>query len=132
MLKYDHYISAGWGHEEALRLAGLFSKPAQSKPKEKSQAITWAGWTDENVERLKKLKVKGYSNSKIDKLTDLILSETDLDKRNQMIKEAFQILNDEVGYIPLHQQALAWGKKDNIDLVQRADNQFVLNFVNIK
>jgi len=24
------------------------------------------------------------------------------------------------------------GKKDNIDLVQRADNQFVLNFVNIK
>ncbi|HIP38155.1 MAG TPA: ABC transporter substrate-binding protein [Desulfocapsa sulfexigens] len=73
-----------------------------------------------------------YSNEKIDKLADRILSETDLDKRNQMIKEAFQILNDEVGYIPLHQQALAWGKKDNIDLVQRADNQFVLNYVNVK
>ncbi len=73
-----------------------------------------------------------YSNAKIDKLTDQILSETDLDKRNQMIKEAFQILNDEVGYIPMHQQALAWGKKDNIDLVQRADNQFVLKNVTVK
>ena len=73
-----------------------------------------------------------YSNAKIDKLTDLILSETDLDKRNLMIKEAYQILNDEVGYIPMHQQALAWAKKDSIDLVQRADNQFVLNYVIVK
>ena len=73
-----------------------------------------------------------YSNAKVDKLTDLILSETDLDKRNQMIKEAFEILNAEVGYIPLHQQALAWAKKDNIDLIQRADNQFILNYVTVK
>ena len=79
-----------------------------------------------------KFNLGGYSNARVDKLTDLILSETNLDKRNLMIKEAYQILNDEVGTIPLHQQALAWGKKDNIDLAQRADNQFMLYYVNVK
>jgi peptide/nickel transport system substrate-binding protein len=28
-----------------------------------------------------------------------------------------------VGYLPLHQQALAWGVSKNVDIVQRADNQ---------
>ena len=66
-----------------------------------------------------------------DELTDLVLSETDQDKRNDYIREAYQILHDERGYIPLHQQALAWGKRSNISLVQRADNQFMLNYVKV-
>ena len=49
-----------------------------------------------------------------------------------MIKEAFQIHKDEVGHIPLHQQALAWGMKDNVDLVQRADNVMKLEWVKVK
>lgn len=79
-----------------------------------------------------KFNLGGYSSTKVDTLTDKILSETDKDKRNQMIKESFQILNDEAGYIPLHQQALAWGKRDSVSLEQRADNQFMLYYVNIK
>ncbi len=79
-----------------------------------------------------KFNLGGYSNPKIDALTDKILSETDIAKRNLMIKEAYELLNKDVGYIPLHQQSLAWGKKDNVDLVQRADNVFMLYFVNIK
>ena len=73
----------------------------------------------------------GYSNARFDELTDLVLSETDQDKRNDYIREAYQILHDERGYIPLHQQALAWGKRSNISLVQRADNQFMLNYVKV-
>ena len=33
-----------------------------------------------------------------------------------MIKEAFQITFDEYGYIPLHQQALAWGVSNKVKL----------------
>ena len=73
----------------------------------------------------------GYSNARFDELTDLVLSETDEEKRNDYIREAYTILQDERGYIPLHQQALAWGKRSNVSLVQRADNQFMLDYVKI-
>ena len=39
-----------------------------------------------------------------------------------MIAEAMKIHQDDVGHIPLHQQALAWATKKNVDLVQLADN----------
>ena len=78
-----------------------------------------------------KFNLGGYSNPKIDALTDKIMSETDIDKRNKMIKEAFTLLHKDAGYIPLHQQALAWGKKDNIDLVQMANNMFRFYWVTV-
>ncbi len=63
-----------------------------------------------------------YSNAKIDELTAKISAETDQAKRNAMIAEAFKIHQDEVGHLPLHQQALAWGMRKNVDLVQLPDN----------
>ena len=78
-----------------------------------------------------KFNLGGYSNPQIDALTQQIFGETDAAKRNAMIRDAYQILHDDAGYIPLHQQALAWGKKDNIDLIQRADNQFMLFHVHV-
>ena len=39
-----------------------------------------------------------------------------------MIAEAFKIHSDDIGHIPLHQQALAWAMKKNVELVQLADN----------
>ncbi len=74
----------------------------------------------------------GFSNARVDQLTDLVLVETDMAKRNAMIQEAFQILHDQVGYIPLHQQALAWGVSRNVELVQRADNQPLFYWVTKK
>ena len=64
-------------------------------------------------------------------MTGKILTETDLDTRNKLIHEAWQILHDEAGYIPLHQQALAWGARSNIELKQRADDQFLWRWVRI-
>ncbi len=63
-----------------------------------------------------------YSNAKVDDLTAKIASETDQGKRNAMISEAFKIHSDEIGHLPLHQQALAWGMRKNVELIQRADN----------
>jgi peptide/nickel transport system substrate-binding protein len=73
--------------------------------------------------------VGGYCNPKLDELTDKVLVETDQDKRNQMIKQAYQIGNEDWGYIPLHQQALAWGVSKKVKLAQRPDNQFLLYWV---
>ena len=73
-----------------------------------------------------------YSNPKVDQLTKAIATETDIKKRTGMIAEAMKIHQDDIGHIPLHQQALAWGMKRNIDLVQLADNAMFIKWVSIK
>ena len=71
----------------------------------------------------------GYCNEKVDELTKMILVENDAAKRDGMIAEAFKIAHEEINHIPLHQQGLAWGVSDNIELKQRADNQFMFYHV---
>jgi peptide/nickel transport system substrate-binding protein len=73
-----------------------------------------------------------YSNPKLDELTARISAETDQGKRNAMIVEAFRIHADDIGHLPLHQQALAWGMKKNVNLVQLADNFNPYKYVVIK
>jgi peptide/nickel transport system substrate-binding protein len=68
----------------------------------------------------------GYCNPKVDELAAQILVETDPTKRDELIFQAYTLTHDDVSHIPLHQQALAWGIRDNIELQQRADNQVML------
>ncbi|MEX8496148.1 ABC transporter substrate-binding protein [Sphaerotilus sp.] len=73
-----------------------------------------------------------YSNPKVDELTLKIQSETDQAKRNTMIVEAFKLHADDVGHLPLHQQALAWGMKKSVSLTQLADNMMFFKWVTVK
>ncbi len=73
-----------------------------------------------------------YSNAKVDELTQKIGSETDLKKRGEMIHEALKIHQDEIGHIPLHQQALNWAMKNSIDLVQMPNNDMIWKFIKVK
>ena len=73
-----------------------------------------------------------YCNDRVDEITGLVGSETDQAKRQALIDEGFKIVQDEVGYLPLHQQPLSWGAGDNIELIQRADNVFDLRSVVVK
>ena len=73
-----------------------------------------------------------YSNAKLDELTLKVQSETDQAKRNAMIAEAFKLHADDIGHIPLHQQALAWAMKKNVSLVQLADNMMPFKWINVK
>ncbi len=73
-----------------------------------------------------------YSNPRVDQLTKAIASETDQKKRQAMITEAFKIHQDDIGHLPLHQQALTWGMKRNVDLVQLADNFNYLRWIQVK
>jgi peptide/nickel transport system substrate-binding protein len=68
----------------------------------------------------------GYCNKKMDEVADKVLLEIDPVKRDLLIKEAFEIVNKDYAYIPLHQQALAWGVSKKVKLTQRADNQVLL------
>jgi len=68
----------------------------------------------------------GYCNKEFDELADKVLVESDTAKRDQLIKQAFEVSMKDWAYIPLHQQALAWGVSKKVKLTQRADNMVML------
>ncbi len=74
----------------------------------------------------------GYCNPKVDALAKQISSEIDTTKRNAMIGEAYKIIHEEVGILPLHQQSLAWGVSKSVTIPQRADNQILFYWANKK
>jgi peptide/nickel transport system substrate-binding protein len=73
-----------------------------------------------------------YSNPKVDELTSQVASETDPKKRNEMIREAMKIHMDEVGHLPLHQQALNWGAKKGVDMFQGPGNEMPWKYISVK
>ncbi|MEM6462831.1 MAG: ABC transporter substrate-binding protein [Pseudomonadota bacterium] len=74
----------------------------------------------------------GYCNEDVDALTAQILVENDPAKRLDLITQAYQITTADAAYVPLHQQGLAWGVSDKVNVVQRADNVLMLYHVNLK
>ncbi|HEY8564381.1 MAG TPA: ABC transporter substrate-binding protein [Beijerinckiaceae bacterium] len=67
-----------------------------------------------------------YCNPKVEELGNQIAVETDKAKRDELIKQAYEISQvQDVSYVPLHQQALAWGVSNSLKVVQRADNEFL-------
>jgi len=73
-----------------------------------------------------------YSNARVDELTLKVQSETDEARRNAMIAEAFKLHSEDFAHIPLHQQALAWAMKKNVELVQLADNFMPFKWIVVK
>lgn len=73
-----------------------------------------------------------YCNPKVDELTLKIQSETDKPKRDAMIREAFKLHADDIGHLPLHQQALAWGMTSKVSMVQLADNFMPFRYISVK
>ena len=59
-------------------------------------------------------------------LPDIIIVYTETQKRDPMIKQAYELVIQDYGYIPLHQQALAGGVSNKVKLTQRPDNQVLL------
>lgn len=90
---------------------------------------------DHLVSRSMKLTVgnaSGYSNKMVDELEPKVAQELDPVKRQALIDQVIKIVQDDVGYIPLHQQRITWAARDNIDLTQPADNSFPMRWVNKK
>jgi len=74
----------------------------------------------------------GYSNPKVDALTEQMAHELNKDKRQQLIDDAAKIVQGDVATIPLHQQVIVWAARDKVELTQPADNAFYLRWVSVK
>ncbi len=72
-----------------------------------------------------------YCNPAVDELTKKVQAETDKTKRNAYIKEAFDLHAADIGHIPLHQQALAWGVSKKVKIVQMADNFMHFKWISV-
>jgi len=57
-----------------------------------------------------------YSNEEVDSLTMASLTETDEQKRADMLQKVEQILYDEAAFVPLHWQDLAWAARTGVDI----------------
>ncbi|MEM1066655.1 MAG: ABC transporter substrate-binding protein [Pseudomonadota bacterium] len=64
-----------------------------------------------------------YSNPELDMKIQALASETDLEARNGMIAEIWQVVQDEMLYIPVHHQVLNWGMRSDIGTVVQPEDQ---------
>ncbi len=71
----------------------------------------------------------GYNNPRVNEITSAIASETDLDKRTGMIDEAWTQIRNDMPYIPIHHQVIAWGMADGVDAPIAADDFLRPRFV---
>jgi len=72
-----------------------------------------------------------FSNARVDELVAAMGVETDLDKRNAMIAEAWDITQDDVTYLPLHHQVVNQASKSSVDVPIRMNNEPLFRFANV-
>lgn len=65
----------------------------------------------------------GYSNPEVDEMIVSLASETDLDARNATIGDIWAQVQEDVLYIPIHNQVLNWGMRENIDFPVQPEDQ---------
>ena len=72
-----------------------------------------------------------FSNARVDELVAAMGVETNLEKRNAMIAEAWDITQDNVAYLPLHHQVVNQAAKSNVDVPIRMNNEPLFRFANV-
>lgn len=63
-----------------------------------------------------------YSNPQLDELTKQIGVEVDPEKRQELLHDAFKLIQDDYAFVPLHQQYIAWAMRDNVEMTLTPDN----------
>ena len=72
------------------------------------------------------------SDATIDRLSDAMKTETDVAKRNGLIREALIRIRDEALLIPLHHQIRPWAMKPNVTTVYRSNDNPHMRFTTVK
>lgn len=72
------------------------------------------------------------SDPTVDRLVDAMKTETDVAKRNAMIREALVRTRDEVLAIPLHHQVRPWAMKAGVATVHRSDDRPEARFTSVR
>jgi peptide/nickel transport system substrate-binding protein len=63
------------------------------------------------------------SDAKLDGLIDALKTETDVKKRDGILREALIATRDNYYYVPLHHQLRPWAMKKNVTTVHKADDR---------
>jgi peptide/nickel transport system substrate-binding protein len=71
----------------------------------------------------------GYADPRVDAAIAAAAAETDPGRRRAVLQGAWRAIHEAVGFIPLHQQHMAWGVRDTVELVQRPDDQLAWHAV---
>ena len=74
----------------------------------------------------------GFHDERVDEIARSSATELDEPKRQALVTEALQIAKDEVAYIPLHEQPIAWAKRTNIEVPQSPDEYIRLWFARVQ
>ena len=72
------------------------------------------------------------SNPRLDEAAAASSREADPARREQLIKTALREQQAAVNYIPLHRQVISWAARQNVDVVQRADNWVEFAWIRVK
>jgi peptide/nickel transport system substrate-binding protein len=77
------------------------------------------------------LNVGRYSNPQLDDLIAQVATAPDETQRRALMRRAFVIEQQDIGYIPLHQQPITWAARKGIAMHQGPDNQMRLRLVTV-
>ena len=72
------------------------------------------------------------SDAQLDQLIAGMKIETDVAKRNALIREALLRVRDETFFIPLHHQMRPWAMRVNVETVHRSDDRPEARFTNVR
>lgn len=97
----------GWSGEPPIDSFSVLSQVVHSKTNQYG-VYNWGGW----------------SVPAIDQKIEMSASELDQTKRAALMNDALKAVRDEVMFIPLHQQPIAWAaRNDVVDVLQMPDNR---------
>ncbi len=97
----------GWANEPAIDAESLLIQVVHSKTASKG-LFNWGGW----------------GIPEIDRLTDAAAGELDTAKRLDEESRALEIAGENILFLPLHQQPMAWATRSDVaSVVQLPDNK---------
>jgi peptide/nickel transport system substrate-binding protein len=65
----------------------------------------------------------GYSDPRVEELTQAMSVEMDQAKRDAMIAEVWKKLTEDVVYLPLHHQVIVWAMNKKLEMPMQPDDQ---------
>ena len=68
----------------------------------------------------------------LDKMVDAMKTETDVAKRNALVRDALLRARDELLLIPLHHQMRPWAMKAGVTTIHRSDDRPEVRFTTVK
>ncbi len=72
-----------------------------------------------------------FSDPEVDAAIRVMEGEVDLNKRNTAIAKAWNIVRDNIAYLPLHHQVISWASKKSVDVPIRPNNEPLFRFASI-